>query len=127
MVTFEEYQADKLRFNSHDAYYDREETSMEGEDFYTSGVTYKKRQSFWTEEQNTWGTWVESHTIRYEPILEVISSVKAGPGMYSQVAKQIGHKVIEDLEYFVYGEGLAISSDSKYIHKMYDVMYGEVA
>lgn len=122
-TTFDDYWADKRDFKGCDAYYDSEETSMDGDDFYTTGITYKKKQSFWNDKETVWGTWVEEHTVRYEPITKVICSVRAGAGIWSQTVKEIGRIEYEDVEYFAYGKGFKHPTKSKYIHKVTTVMY----
>ena len=123
-ATYDEYMADKKQFYAHDVRY-TEKTKMEGENFETTGVTYKKSVSFCTEDEKVWGTWMEIRTVRTEPIFEVMFTRHLGGNVYEQTAKKIGETEYEDVEYFVYGEGFDYPATSKFIHtvtkKTYEV------
>jgi hypothetical protein len=122
-LTADDYWADRREFKGCDARYDDEETRMEGKDFYTTGITYMKRQSFCNEKATVWGTWCEETTVRYEPITEVVCSVKVSPGMYNQTVKEVGRREFWSTEYFAYGKGFKHSNKSKYIRSVKTVMY----
>lgn len=125
-ASYEEYMADKKDFYGHDARY-IEETEIEGENFETTGVTYKKSVSFCTDDQKVWGTWMEIRTVRKEPIFKVLFTNWLGGNVYEQTVKKIGETTYEDTEYFVYGEGFKHFDGSKYIHEVTTTMFEEVA
>ena len=125
-TTYENYNADKMKFFGKDARY-TEETEMTGENFETTGVTYKKSVSFCTDDEKVWGTWMEIRTVRTEPIFEVMFTHHLGGNVYEQTVKKIGETEYEDMEYFVYGEGFEYFHSSKYIHKVTKTLFNEVA
>lgn len=125
-ITYQDYNADKMDFLGKDARY-IEETEMSGENFETTGVTYKKSVSFYTEDEKVWGTWMEIRTVRTEPIFKVMFTHHLGGNVYEQTLKKIGETEYEDVEYFVYGEGFKHFDGSKFIHMVTKTLFKEVA
>ena len=121
-LTYKDYDNDKREFFGHDARYDETTDMSENGD----QIIYNKRISFCTEDEKTWGCWIEILTRRIEPIFKVLSTYPNGDGIYTQTVQKIGEKVYEDLEYFNYGEGFKTIKGSRYIHNVDTYLYGEV-
>lgn len=115
-----EYHKDKADFYGCNARYEEiSDMSVCGD-----AVIYNKRIHFCSEDEKTWGCWIEILTRRVEPIYKVLSIHPNGDGIFTQTVQQIGETVFEDMEYFSYGEGFKTVPGSKYVHNSWTRYYG---